>query len=87
MTRKASQLIREGQYAAEVTVDLHEDGGEWGPTIAPEDIRKLDRVRAALRSGDLTLAEKDARLFRLVPVNGVHAAAGFSDNDQTGYEP
>ena len=88
MTRQASQLVREGHYAAEVLVDLDEDGGDWGPTIAPQDISKLDRVRAALRSGDLKLAEKDARLFRLVPYQEeTNAVPGFGDNEQDGYKP
>jgi hypothetical protein len=88
MTRQASQLIREGQYAAEVLVDLQDDGGDWGPTIAPGDIQKLDRVRAALRAGNLKLAEREARLFRLVPYEGENnAALGFRDNEQDGYKP
>jgi hypothetical protein len=88
MTRQASQLVREGQYAAEVAIELLEDGGDWGPTIAPDDIRKLDRVRVALRQGNLAEAEKDARLFRLVPYEGDEiSVAGFGENEQDGYKP
>lgn len=87
MTTQASQLIREGQYAAEVVIALHDDGGEWGPTVAPEDIQKLDRVRAALRAGDFSLAEMDAKVFRLVPYSAeARPAAGFGDNEQDAFQ-
>ncbi|MDR6818732.1 hypothetical protein J2X76_003914 [Neorhizobium sp. 2083] len=87
MTRHASQLIREGNYVAEVDIELHEDGGEWSPTVGLDDIRKLDRVRRALRSGDLDGAGRDATVFRLVPHRGSGAPAlGFHDNDQDGFE-
>lgn len=87
MTRQTSHLIREGQFAAEVVISLHDDGGEWSPTVTPEDIRKLDRVRAALRSGNLALAEKDAQIFKLVPHRSVATqAAGFGENEQDGFQ-
>lgn len=87
MTMQASQLIREGQYAAEVLIALHDDGGEWGPTVTREDIQKLDRVRAALRAGDFKLAEKDAKIYRLVPYSAdARPAAGFGDNEQDGFQ-
>lgn len=86
MTRQASQLVREGRYAAEVTIDLLDEGDGWGPTIGPEDIRKLDRVRAALRDGDFGRAGKDARVFELVPyVQDAPSVAGFGDNEQDGF--
>ncbi|WP_105430650.1 hypothetical protein [Neorhizobium sp. T6_25] len=84
MTRKAAQLIREGNYAAEVFIELQDDGGEWSPTIGINDIRKLDRVRSALRSGDLDLAEQDATVFRLVPHRAL--AQGFREDDQDGFK-
>jgi hypothetical protein len=87
MTRQASQLIREGEYAAEVLVELHDDGGEWSPTVSPEDIRKLDRVRRALRDGNFELAEKDARIFRLVPREAGHLEVGFGEEKQDGFKP
>lgn len=87
MTMQASQLIRVGQYAADVAIQLHDDAGEWGPTVSPEDILKLDRVRAALRAGDFSLAEKDAKVFRLVPYSGeTQRVTGFGDNEQDGFQ-
>ncbi|WP_052214299.1 hypothetical protein [Rhizobium sp.] len=84
MTRRASQLIREGEYAAEVIVELHDDGGEWSPTVSPEDIRKLDRVRRALRDHDFERAEKDGRVYRLVPREADYPKSGFGENEQDG---
>lgn len=86
MTRQASQLIREGEYAAEVVVELRDDGGEWSPTVSPEDIRKLDRVRRALRERDFEGAEKDARVFRLVPRDADYLKSGFGENEQDGFK-
>jgi hypothetical protein len=87
MSMQASQLIREGQYAAEVLIALHDDGGEWGLTVTPEDIQKLDRVRTALRAGDFKLAEQDAKVYRLVPYHAdSRPAAGFGDNEQDGFQ-
>ncbi|WP_200847865.1 hypothetical protein [Rhizobium sp. 18055] len=87
MTRQTLQLIREGEYAAEVLVELHDDGGEWSPTVGPEDIKKLDRVRRALRDGNFELAEKDARVFRLVPRETGYVKTGFAENKQNGFKP
>ncbi len=87
MTRQVAQLIREGGYAAEVIVDLREDGGEWSPVIGPEDVRKLDRVRRALRDGDFEQAEQEARVFELVPRRSEHTAAGFGESKQGEFKP
>ena len=68
MTRKSIKLIHEGKYAAEVSVELIEDDTAWSPYLSPEDVRKLDAVRLALRRGDITEAAKHARVFELTPV-------------------
>jgi hypothetical protein len=87
MTRQAFQLIREGQYAAEVLVELQDNGSDWGPTIGPDDIRKLDRVRIALREGDLARAGNEATVFRLVPLEAqMRPAAGLGECEQDGYD-
>ena len=68
-TRRYTKLLHEGDYAAEVEIELTdaEDGG-WGPYLSLEDGLKLDSVREALRSGDLEQAQALGRVFRLVPV-------------------
>lgn len=68
MTRKSLKLIHEGKYAAEVPVELIEDETAWSPYLAPEDVRKLDTVRLALKRSDVAEAAKYGRVFELTPV-------------------
>ena len=69
--RKSPQnkLVREGEYAAEVPVELIETGESWSPYMSVQDAEKLDVVRDALRRGDLKEAGKLARVYRLTPVS------------------
>ncbi len=66
--RRSVQLIHEGKYAAQVPIDLIEDDGPWSPYLSLDTMRKLDRVRLALRRGDVTEAAKDADVFELLPL-------------------
>ena len=68
LTRKSIKLLHEGKYAAEVPVELIEDDTAWSPYLSPEDVRKLDTVRLALRRGDIAEASKYGRVFELKPV-------------------
>ena len=71
MTRRhRTKFIHEGQYAAEVDVELIESQEGWTPYLSLEDTQKLDEVRAALRRGDLQRASQIARIFKLTPVAG-----------------
>ncbi len=63
--RKKTKYVHEGQYVAEVDVDLIEDEGEWSPYLSIEDAYKLDDVRDALRRGDLVSASQYGRIFEL----------------------
>jgi hypothetical protein len=67
-TRKRTELIHEGKYAAEVPVELVEDETAWSPYLTPEDVGRLEAVRLALRRGDLPEASKYGRVFELTPV-------------------
>ena len=68
-TRHYTKLLHEGDFAAEVEVELTDaENGGWGPYLSLEDTLKLDSVREALRSGDLEKAQAFGRIFRLVPV-------------------
>ncbi len=69
MSRTRKQLIREGQYAAEVEVTLIEGDSPWSPYVSKDDVEKLDRVRLALRSGNIAAAAKEARVYELLPVS------------------
>ncbi len=63
--RKKSKYIHEGQYVAEVDVELLEDETGWSPYLSIEDAYKLDDVRDALRRGDLGSAAKYGRIYEL----------------------
>lgn len=67
--RRHTKLVREGQYAAEVDVELIETGEGWSPYLSLEDVRKLDDVREALRRGDIQAASRLARVFTLTPTS------------------
>jgi len=66
--RRHTKLLHEGDYAAEVEVELTDADGGWSPYLSLEDTLKLDSVREALRSGNLEKAQSLGRIFRLVPV-------------------
>ncbi len=63
-----SKLVHEGQYVAEVEVELLETDEGWSPYLSLEDAYKLDDVRDALRRGDIKRAAQIARVFTLTPV-------------------
>ena len=69
-TRKHTKLLREGQYAADVEVELIDTGEGWSPYLRLEDAYKLDDVREALRAGDVKRAAQLARVYKLTPVSG-----------------
>ncbi len=66
--RKSVKFMREGKFAAEVSVELIEDDGDWSPYLSADDARKLDNVRRMLRDGDLANAARVAHVFELTPV-------------------
>ena len=66
--RLHSKLIHEGQYVAEVDVELIETNENWSPYLSIEDAYRLDDVRDALRRGDIRAATRQARVFSLTPV-------------------
>jgi hypothetical protein len=65
---KHTKLIHEGQYVAEVDVQLIEGENAWAPYLSLDDSQKLDEVRKALRNQDLKRASQLARVFELTPV-------------------
>lgn len=67
--RRHKKLVHEGQYVAEVEVELIETDEGWSPYLSLEDAYKLDDVRAALRRGDLKSAIRLSRVFSLTPVS------------------
>jgi len=74
--RSTKRLVREGEFVAEVDVELVETEGAWTPYLSLEDAYKLDDVRDALRAGDIKRAALLAeRVYRLTPVEA-HGTAG-----------
>jgi len=68
--RHHTKFIHEGDYVAEVDVELidtNKDEG-WSPYLSLEDVYKLDEVRQVLRKGDIKKAAKMSRVFMLTPV-------------------
>jgi hypothetical protein len=63
-----TKLVREGDYVAEVEVELIESDEGWSPYLSLEDAYKLDDIREALRKGDIDAAMRFARVFTLTPV-------------------
>lgn len=68
MPRTRLEFIHEGGYAAEVSVQRGEEGA-WAPYLSPDDVRKLEAVRSALRRGDFADAAKHGRIFKLTPIS------------------
>ena len=67
-TRHRAKLLHEGEYVAEVDVELVESDQGWSPYLTLEDAYKLDDVRDALRRGDVRTASRLARVYTLTPV-------------------
>ena len=67
-TRRHTKLLHEGDYVAEVEVELIDADGGWGPYLSLDDVRKLDSLRVALQQGDIASALKFARVYRLTQI-------------------
>ena len=68
--RRHAKFVREGQFVAEVQVDLIESEESWAPYLSLEDAYRLDDVREALRQGDIKAAAKCGRIYALKPLAG-----------------
>ena len=66
--RQHKKLVHEGQYVAEVKIELIDTDEGWSPYLSLDDALKLDDVRDALRRGDLRKASRLARVFTLTPL-------------------
>jgi hypothetical protein len=66
--RKITKLIHEGQYIAEVEIELSNEDEGWSPYISLDDAQKLDDVRQALREGKLGYASSLAKVYTITPI-------------------
>ena len=64
------KIVHEGQYVAQVEVDLIEAETGWSPCLSLDDAYKLDDVRQALQRGDVKAACRLGKVFTLTPVSG-----------------
>lgn len=67
-TRYKQKLVHEGDYVAELDVELIDADSGWSPYLSLDDAYRLDDVRSALRRGDIKSASRIARVFSLIPV-------------------
>jgi len=68
-TRRQRKFLHEGDYVAEVDVELVETDAGWSPYLSLDDAYRLDDVREALRRGDIKAASRPARVYTLTPVS------------------
>ena len=66
--KQKTKLIHEGDFIAEVDVELIDTGEGWSPYLSMQDAQKLDKVRQALREGRIKEATQLAKVFSLTPV-------------------
>jgi len=67
-TRNYTKFVYEKEYVAEVDIELIETETSWSPYLSLNDASKLDKVREALRQGNIKSASRLARVFTLTPV-------------------
>ena len=67
-SRRHTKLVHEGNYVAEVDVELIDSRTAWAPYLSLDDAYKLDDIRDALRRNDIKAAARLARVFTLTPV-------------------
>ena len=68
-SRLHTKFIYEGNYVAEVEVQLIDSDSGWSPYLSLEDAYKLDDVREALRNNNLRRASQLSNVFSLTPVS------------------
>ena len=66
--RQVTKLVQEGEYLAQVDVELIITGEGWSPYLSLEDACRLDDIRQSLRKGDLEAAARHSRVYKLTPI-------------------
>ena len=67
-TREKVKYVHEGEYVAEVDVNVITTDDAWSPYLSVQDAYKLDDVRDALRRSDIAAASRIARVYIKKPV-------------------
>ena len=82
--KPCTRLVREGEFAAEVSVRLIEGADACSPYLSVDDACRLDDVRDALRTGDMQRASHIAtRVYRLTPIQKPSRKSGLRDGRLT----
>ena len=68
--KQYTKIVHEGNYVAQVDVELIYTDEGWSPYLSMEDAYKLDDVREALKRGDMETASKFGRIYKLIRVAG-----------------
>jgi len=63
--RCRTKLVHEGQYVAEVDVELIEAADEWSPYISLEDAYKRRWRKSSLRQGNVKAASQYGKVYTL----------------------
>jgi hypothetical protein len=66
--KRQLKLVQAGEYVAEVEVELLYPDEGWSPYLSLNDALKLDEVRELLRQGEIEVAARLARIFKLTPI-------------------
>jgi len=66
--KRQLKLVHGDEYVAEVEVELIYTDEGWSPYLSLSDALKLDEIRELLRQGEIELAARLARVFKLIPV-------------------
>ncbi len=64
-----TKRVHAGGYMAKVKVELIEDETGWSPYLELEEAHKLDKVRQALKDGDLNTAAQHGEIYELRKVS------------------
>lgn len=67
-TKTQTKIFHEGDYMAEIEVELTYTDHDWAPYLSLAEAQELDRLRLALRHKDLKTASSLARIYQLTPV-------------------
>ena len=68
MSTSNFEIVRAGDFLAEVPVAEIPDNGAWGPYLSLDDALKIERVRIALERGNFKEAAHEAQLYELKPL-------------------
>ena len=69
-TRHRTKLVHEGDYVAEVDVELIDSNTGWSPYLSLDDAYKLDDVREALRGLSDRMSQQENMRLQLLAYAG-----------------